>query len=342
MSRYVKYSNKSNGFTFVELLIALMLGVLISAVALQVLYTSIGNDKQQAAHAQLQDTLVFTLPFLQRQLQKANYGVVDLNIDSHDNSSSNHFLNHNTPQGGIVLTAPSNQNSLFASGVTTNLPNVLLNGRPLAEKLLSRSEVSDSNIVGTLSDQITIQYKMPVSGQFDCQGRAIPKNYFVIERYFVRKDNKIKSLACASTNYILNEDSNQPIDIGRYTKPNGSKVNSYFSGKGSVIIPNVDYFRVLYGVSNAPSLANDNAAASIKYMPASNRPYVSFEGVNISSLKVGLIISSVQTTQTKSVTSFKLLDKQNLQLTQAIQNNKQVRKAVSMDVFLRNAQRAVW
>lgn len=329
----------TKGFTYIELLIALLLGVFIAATALQILYTSMGNDKQQATHADLQDTFVFAVPFLQRQLHKANYGATA------SSTHSGQFLSYDTPQGGVVLTATAQKStavSVTNTATTANLQGLLLNGRPINDDLLSRPEVSTSNVMGVASDQLTIQYQMPISGQFDCQGRAIPKNYYVIERYFVRKDNKTTSLACASTNYYVNADSSQMIDIARYTKPNGNKVNAYFSGKGSVIVPNVDYFHVLYGVTDtADNLDNNSLQANIKYIPASNSPEVTFDGLRVVSLKVGLIVKSAQVSQTITDNTFDLWDKSSLTLSPSGQSSQQLHQVITLDVFLRNAQGAI-
>ena len=101
---------------------------------------------------------------------------------------------------------------------------------------------------------------------------------YVIERYFVRDGG----LACASAIYTYNPDvakkdaNNQnAIDIGKYKKP--KKANGKFqrdaeeteqnlADDGEIVIPNVDYFGVLLGVSESKDFSIDPTNYDLQYI----------------------------------------------------------------------------
>ena len=205
------------GFTLIELMISLILGLLVSAAALQILYTNSLSSNIQSAGSNIVDTNTFGLDYLTKQIRKANYGIL---------SSQSFFLNHRTPQGGIVLTAPDNLtvfgNTVAGETVASNLRGLSKSNQQISDTLLTRSasSLSGSNVkfgsAALSSDQLTIQYKVSSDNQVDCQSRNVMKDDYVIERYFVRDGG----LACASAIYTYNETTAQTnqINIDTYTK----------------------------------------------------------------------------------------------------------------------------
>lgn len=337
-----------NGFTYIELLIALSIGLLIIAAVLQVLYNNAGSVKRQSAHADLQDTMVFSTNFVKKQIRKAGMGA------KANHQHSGHILKQDTVYGGIVMTAPDQAFGSIDNTVSTNLYGIRLGNAAVPKRLLSRSAVGSSNVLQQKSDQLTILYLMPNGGHYDCQGRGIPKGYYVIERYFVRKDKNATALACASSNFKAvakrMEDITQWVDISVYTKPNGKTVKSYFSGKGSVIIPNVDYFRVMYGVRDMDkdSQANEDAVDTIEYIAANSAEQAQgFDGQDkrIVSVRFGLLMHS-QINQVNAFKKqlphpqdrFKVLDKQNLMLNTKQDMGNFNRQVLESTILLRNAR----
>ena len=154
--RQLSVFEKDKGFTLIELMIALVLGLLISAAALQIFYTSSVNSRRQEASSQIQDNAIFGFSQMQQNLRRANYGAKS--TSAHDE----YFMNHLTPQGGIVLTAPAGTAAKWLDG---NLSGLVLSGAAISINLLSSSAStnSTSNLNGAAnSDQLTIQYQ---SGQ---------------------------------------------------------------------------------------------------------------------------------------------------------------------------------
>ena len=81
------------GFTLIELMISLVLGLLISAAVMQVFLTSQRVDRIQTAGSEIQDKAVFGLQAIESQVRLANLG------------NDGVAINDTTAIGGIVLTA---------------------------------------------------------------------------------------------------------------------------------------------------------------------------------------------------------------------------------------------
>lgn len=77
------------GFTLVELMVALTLGLLISAAAIQLFLGGLLTSRMQEANAELQNSGIFGLDYVTRDLRLANY----INTDFPS-------LNERTPWGG--------------------------------------------------------------------------------------------------------------------------------------------------------------------------------------------------------------------------------------------------
>ena len=340
------------GFTLVELMISLVLGLLVSAAALQILYTNSLSSRIQNSGSTVVDTNTFGVDYLTKQIRKANYGIL---------SSQSFFLNHQTPQGGIVLTAPDDLtkfgNTVAGKIVPSNLRGLSKNNQLIPTNLMTRSAspLSGSNVKSgntTLaSDQLTIQYKVALDDQSDCQGRNVMKNDYVIERYFVRDGG----LACASAIYTYDEilakkdASNQnAINIDKYTKPDKTAGTSNLADNGEIIIPNVDYFRVLLGVSNSKDFSTNPSNYQLTYMPvptpvttANNEPFPTLVDKRIVNIQIALLVRSDNSVTAANNPSFDILDKVGLTLNDTSKNDGKMRRILQTTVFLRNARGTV-
>ena len=223
---------KHRGFTLVELMISIVLGLLVSAVAVQLFLTSQRSVTVQQSMMNLQNSALFGLGSVINSIRIANL------------NSSQPFINDKVLYGGVVLAA---------NNISDNLPAFTIN-----EDLLTRGGIGESNldikdedenILG--SDQLVIQYKVSTPNQFDCEGTGLTISDYVVERYFLRVD--------ANRN-----DPNQPLALAckaaRYTETT-AKTNTTLNltGNGEIIIPRVDHFSVRLGV--AYDGANENCSA---------------------------------------------------------------------------------
>ena len=350
------------GFTLIELMISLILGLLVSAAALQILYTNSLSSNIQSAGSNIVDTNTFGLDYLTKQIRKANYGIL---------SSQSFFLNHRTPQGGIVLTAPDNLtvfgNTVAGETVASNLRGLSKSNQQISDTLLTRSasSLSGSNVkfgsTALSSDQLTIQYKVSSDNQVDCQSRNVMKDDYVIERYFVRDGG----LACASAIYTYSETTakkdatNQnAINIDKYKKPikqsdgsfnrDTSDTTQNLAGSGEIIIPNVDYFRVLLGVSDSKNFSTNPSTYKLTYMPiptpittVNADPFPTLNNLRIVNVQIGLLVRSDGSVTASKDPSFRVLDKTDIKLNDTSKNDGKMRRVLETTVFLRNARGTV-
>lgn len=204
---------QSAGFTLIELMISLVLGLLISAAVMQVYIISTRTATVQQSASEVQDSAIFSLQTIEDHIRLANLG----NPISNIKDTTNH--------GGIVLTT--------ANLGTSNTTDA---------KYFTASEDSAgwtglSNITGVESDQLTIQYKNVTSSSlYDCEGAEVQKDSpdWVVERYFVRK-----ATGGADTDLVL------ACAAGRVDED--GQIITAFTDAGEVIIPAVDQFKVLLG-----------------------------------------------------------------------------------------------
>lgn len=206
------YYSAQLGFTLIELMISLVLGLLISAAVIQVYIINTRTLTVQQSASEVQDSSIFALQALEDHIRIANLGNPITSI------------NDVTAHGGIVLTANNIGDSSY-NGVDN-----------LTKSAASSGWTGLSNIDTVESDQLTIQYKnITPNILYDCEGTAIPATdtNWVIERYFIRATSTtVPDLALAC-------DAGRATDAGTVS----------LLGVGSeIMIPAVDQFQVLLGV----------------------------------------------------------------------------------------------
>jgi type IV pilus assembly protein PilW len=165
---------KSNqGFTLVELMVALGLGLLLTAAAIQLFITGSITFNSQRNAADVQDGSLFGLGLINQQLRKTNSG----------NTS---IIGAGGGLNGIVFNSSS-----VTSTAITNFP-------------VTSEDTGTASTVDGKSDQLVIQYEALQDGMHDCEGNNVAKNSVVVERYFLRADStstetpKALALACAA------------------------------------------------------------------------------------------------------------------------------------------------
>lgn len=277
-------AHSQHGYTLIELMVALALGLLISAAAIQLFITSQTTFTLQQGGADIQDSSIFGLELISRNARMANHG------------GGRPVVNDFTPLGGIVFTAdPTATETTITNAPTVNLQSVQLDDAAVPLGLLTRGQgltvgatanhwtgVSNASVVGTgaaQSAQLVIQYRAP-QDMFDCEGqRALGPRManqadddwggvfdadgdpmvdrmidgdVVVERYFLRKD---------TTGVATGENADQALvlacDAGRYSVNNqedviaGTIPINGFGGAGQVLMSRVDHFDIRLGVEVA-------------------------------------------------------------------------------------------
>ena len=205
----------TSGFTLIELMISLVLGLLISAAVIQVYLTNTKTASTQKSGSELQEASVFGLQQLESHLRLANLG----------NSVTS--ITDTTAGGGIVISPK----------------NIGLESTDTSKNLYFTRNGGDSNITGINSDQLMIQFKNTTGVKIaDCESADIDPKATVIERYFIRSSSTTGQgllLAC---------------DAGRVTTAGITGLRASYQSGGSEVILGVDQFKILLGIqTDAPS-----------------------------------------------------------------------------------------
>ena len=319
-----KYMNDHQiGFTLIELMISLVLGLIVSAAVIQVYLINVKTSSIQASGSELQDASVFGLQQLEKSIRLANLGNPTTRIDG------------TTLNGGIVLTGlnigvpnPSEPDPYPNTGYLT---------RRAGESAVGPNGWTGISNTNTNSDQLTIQYtNITGAPMIDCEGATAPVNDIVIERYFVR-------LAISNTSTTAIKDLVLACDAGRVNKTGGiatftsSPDSRNFGQAGQEFIVNVDQFKVLLG---AQYTTGTNAGQLI-YLPSSAYSAITTDKPAITSVKIGLIVhGSTPIIGSAEQSEFALLGQlpANNKLKTDSSSKKKVRSTYETTTLLRNAR----
>ncbi|AYO55815.1 PilW family protein [Acinetobacter wuhouensis] len=314
------------GFSLLELMIALVLGLLISAAAIQVFLLNQKSVSNQQSLMNIQNSAIFGLDSVVRDVRLANL------------RSSQPYIDDKILYSGIVLS-PTNLSAHYSGvGAAQQLDFTI------DEKLLSRSEIGLSNLKDKKSDQLVIQYKVTVPNQFDCEGKGLAVDTYVVQRYFLREDNKKNNdpnkalvLACKATSYTETDSTTNKSLVG-------------LDGNGEIIIPRVDHFSVLLEVANDgmnSSCSNKTTVSSedgrldcFSYMTIADYLKITVDPKpQIVAVKIGMLVratdSSGQDGFFKDTDTFEVLQTKGA-LTVDEKNKLYLRKTVTQTIALRN------
>ncbi|WP_131668420.1 PilW family protein [Psychrobacter pygoscelis] len=310
------YRLRQQGFTLVELMVSLVLGLLISAAVIQVFITSQRVDRIQAGGSDIQDKAIFGVQAITRKLRLANLG------------NEGREINDTTPQGGIVLTA----GDATATNVNVAITNGLKNGYLTRSNDMATEGRNRWN--GTLtntsvpSDQLTIQYVNATNERlFDCEGTEVAVDDRVIERYYL-KEGTATNAARKNLNLVC--------DAGRIEAGTLTNFGETSRNRSAVLIENVDQFNIRLGVQRlVPSTGTptyEHAEMTVKdYMGLSGqKPY-------ITSVRFAILARSTANSPEDSSNTFKILGSDQSLKAQA-NAPKYLRRVYESTVLLRNAR----
>lgn len=155
----IRHSHR--GFTMIELMVSLALGMLVAAAATQLLVTNAQSFSQQRGITDVQDNGRFAMDFINRDIRPAGLKPVGV------------FVN---PFPSVVVEASQ---------------------MPEATAALLTMNAAPSTGLGA-SDQLLVQ-RLTLEDTVDCEGNAVAANRYVVSRYFLRADpatNATSALAC--------------------------------------------------------------------------------------------------------------------------------------------------
>lgn len=317
-----------SGFTLLELMISLVLGLLVSAIAVQLFLTSQRSATAQQGMMNLHNSTLFGLGEVVNHIRVANL------------NSSRPIINDKVLFGGVVLSPDNISDNRDATGALNF---------SIDDNLLTRGAIGPSNLDGQHSDQLVIQYRVLTPNQFDCEGTGLTVSDYVVERYFLRADTN-------------RNDPNQPLALAckaaRYTEAEAkTKTTLNLTGNGEIIIPRVDHFSVRLGVAydgandtcsavtetNASgaeiNIEADNQLDCFSYMNIEDYRTLTGEKPQIVSVQIGLLVRSTDTVGNNSFFDanqpYRVLNV-DAKLTANNRNKLYLRSVVTQSIAIRN------
>lgn len=279
------------GFTLIELMISMVIGLIIIAAVVQVYVIGVRNASIQQAASGVLDANVFGLQQIERNLRMAGLGLGETS-------------QLNKECGGVIISSGTNRlncdgtpatDAETADNYAVKLGG-LRGGQGLPLDLRTKADGGPSNTSNANTAQLTIQYRAPVDMR-DCEGRlvlgprTIQKGYLdgrqlqendedtkkngepiqvdgqvAIERYFIKRNNEgLLELRCDAGRYVL-----EHILVGATNKPTDAEIlgaNSSIQNMGddgSLIVSGIDDFQIQFGVKNGQNMRYANVSDYIR------------------------------------------------------------------------------
>ena len=223
------------GFTLVELMISIALGLIVVAAGLSLFINGLKGSKLQEGVLNIQDSGIFGLEYVADHVRLANYENVE-----------NRSLHDQTPLGGVIFSTgipgTANVNLAVGNANTTTAYSTTI--------LTQSADVDGWDAVGNTdrqSDQLTIQFIAP-QDMHNCEGESVFRGDRVVQRYFLRVDTNSTAYDQNLPRYGLACDANTPAESAESVQANPGFLTGFSIGNGGeIIIPDVDYFGFLLG-----------------------------------------------------------------------------------------------
>lgn len=304
--------HKQTGFTLIELMVSIGLGLIIVAAALLMFFSGQRNVAMQKSATDLQDDQNFGLAYISKNIRQANFNSPAATLSSGSNLAGIIF-NANNISDKVTLDTNFSTNFITATR-DTNTSNM-------------QSSTDGSTFSNALNDQLVIQYRPAETGGYDCEGRVIDRtDVYILERYFVRTDAngggtsaERSALACASSRYLSG--------LSAATALESTNTDGLYSS-GQIIMKRVDLFRVRFLVQIG---TNKRYVTITQYNAITPAP-------RILAVQLGIIARSPGSTTERSVSTsqvFSILGQTVKQKSDF--PNRYIRTPIMQTVALRNA-----
>lgn len=291
-------NNYKKGFTLIELMIAIVLGLLISAAALTVYLTAQRSLSLQNGMGQLQQNGIFGLNQITYDLRHVNL-----------NTASAQIINPRVVGSGIIFNHRNLPSSL--SGVSSDLFTsfeldkgaTTVNSDQLTIQYVPQYLTTTSYVDSEEEEEVTISKKN--SEQYDCEGNKIEfeeefsggkadhgsgapetADRVVVQRYYISEIKNSQSESFTPKRYALY------CDAGYY-KDNDTVITGLGAG-AQQLMQDVDAFKFLLGVRQKSNgkLSYLTVSEYKGLMPEKDPTDVNAEIYNIVSIKLALLLRS--------------------------------------------------
>lgn len=296
------------GFTLIELMIAMVLALIITAAVTQIYITAIRTSSAQRAAAGILDANVYGLQQIEKNLRMAGLGFSDV-------SKLNYLCGGVLITNGTVTTncdgSPIGGTSGGATGGSASSSTTDPTTRALKDitNLMTKADGGPTNTSNSNSPQLTIQYRAPET-MVDCEGKValgvrqavitdandgLPTHVdgqVVIERYFVKDNNGTLELRCDAGRYITEEIASEPNVAAKNQSAvmtTSSQVKD-FGDDGALVISGIDDFQIRLGVKSSASSGIQHM--SIANYTASTAPVGQIVSVQLGVLAKGQVATS--------------------------------------------------
>lgn len=314
----------TSGFTLLELMIALSLGLLIVAAGFAVFLSSQRSLGLQFGMGELQQNANFGLSLVTYDLRQTNL-----------NTDSSQKVNNLVKGSGIIFKKE-------------NLPASSQSVSALETDLVTLESKDNDNTTGK-SDRLTIQYTPEANRIINCEGAEVTNasDKVIVQRYYLAQSPQ--------------QTTGEPIayslycDAGEYPKSGATTVTG-LNTQAQQIMQRVDAFKVRLGVKKLvdPTNANPKLRYKFRYMTineylvAMNAIHAACTAPNgcsemylqVISMDVGILSRSTTgigaEASLNTQTTFKLVGTDVTLSGDATLNKKYLRQAVNQVVAIRN------
>ncbi|WP_350561257.1 prepilin-type N-terminal cleavage/methylation domain-containing protein [Psychrobacter sp. CAL346-MNA-CIBAN-0220] len=365
------YNKSQYGFTLIELMISMVLGLLVSAAVIQVYIISTKTAGIQASASELVEDTTFNVPIIERKVRLASLGLANKVKDDQPGAGIILTSANNAPKdkdGNKQLDNLKNPEDIDA----TNLPkDIIIGSKPVEVALLThtgdqassggKNEWTGASNFGLKSGQLTIQYRAP-QNMYDCEGQLVlgPRRVkiggvleaidgqVIIERFYLRAPDSAKpaelSLYCDAGKYITEimddyaeqSTAEKKLPISVQFKDNNTIKD--FGDAGAELITNIDYFDILLTTMKDKALPTTmKGDETLQYYTVKDYLSLSLEVKPvIVGIKYGLILRSDNAVLTENSPSEFYVLGNKLTLRTGLSKN-YIRTVVESDITLRNA-----
>ena len=302
---------KQTGFTLVELMVSIGLGLIIVAAALLLFFSGQRNVALQRNSSDLQEDQNFGLSYIAKNVRQANLNSPAASLNTNSNFSGIVFQAANLSDKVKLDTNFSTK--FVTANISTNTSNMRFK--------------ADTTYTDAVNDQLVIQYRPAETGGYDCEGRLINStNVYILERYFIRTDAngtgtavERSALACASSRYAS--------DLAAVTALESSNTAGLY-GRGQIIMKS-EYLILLRFLVQIGT--NKRYVTITQYSTITPAP-------RILAVQLGVIARSPSSTTERSVSTSQEFSIFSQKVTQkAAFPNRYVRTPIMQTVALRNA-----
>lgn len=232
----------TSGFTLIELMVALALGLLITAAGLSVFLSSQRSLGLQSGMSELQQNANFGLSLLTHDLRHTNLNTV-----------SSQRVNNFTLGSGIIFKKE-------------NLPSDLHGITNLESEFVTLQSKDNDNTTKT-SDRLVIQYVPENSTVINCEGTTVTNasNKTIVQRYYLAQSPRqvtgeptAYSLYCDAAYY-------ETVTTGTGVAATSTIVMTGLGTHAEQIMQRIDAFKVRFGVKD-PTNKDSSGNPKLSYL----------------------------------------------------------------------------